>query len=239
MSSYYEILGVGRNATKAEIRKAYRKLAIRWHPDKNPDNKEEARKMFQKIGEAYDVLSDDDKRREYDMSGGRSSGGFSSSGGFNSSGRTSRRPFRTADDIFREFFGGRDPFSSFFEDDGFFGGDPFGRRGSRDMFGGGGSRDPFGGRGFGGGGFFSSGFDSMFDDEVFNSTGSGTRSVSTSTSTVVGPDGVRRTTTTRIVRHADGRVETTRTATEDRGRLEDSRPRRGNTSMRRIGNSRF
>ena len=225
MSSYYEILGVGKNATKAEIRKAYRKLAIRWHPDKNPDNKEEARKMFQKIGEAYDVLSDDDKRREYDMSGGRSSGGF------NSSGRTSsRRPYRTADDIFREFFGGRDPFSSFFEDDGFFGGDPFGRRGSRDQF---------GGRGFGGGGFFSSGFDSMFDDEVFNSTGSGTRSVSTSTSTVVGPDGVRRTTTTRTVRHADGRVETTRTATEDRGRLEDSRPRRGNTSMRRIGNSRF
>ena len=63
--------------------------------------------------------------------------------------------------------------------------------------------------------------------------------VSTSTSTVVGPDGVRRTTTTRTVRHADGRVETTRTATEDRDRLEDSRPRRGNTSMRRIGNSRF
>ena len=232
MSSYYEILGVGKNATKAEIRKAYRKLAIRWHPDKNPDNKEEARKMFQKIGEAYDVLSDVDKRREYDMSGGRSSG-FSSSRRNSSS---SRRPYRTADDIFREFFGGRDPFSSFFEDDGFFGGDPFGRRGfggSRDLFGGGGRR------GFGGGGFFSSGFDSMFDDEVFNSTGPGTRSVSTSTSTVVGPDGVRRTTTTRTVRHADGRVETTRTATEDRDRLEDSRPRRGNTSMRRIGNSRF
>ena len=105
---YYEILGVKKDATEAEIRKAYRKLALKWHPDKNPDNKEEAEEKFKKINEAYSVLSDKNKRNQYDH------GGIHFDfGGFN------------ADDIFKDFFGGKDPFSDFFkfdDDDDFFGG---------------------------------------------------------------------------------------------------------------------
>ena len=65
---YYEILGVERNATKVEIKKAYRKLAMKYHPDKNPGDKE-AEEMFKKINEAYQVLSDDEKRAIYDRYG--------------------------------------------------------------------------------------------------------------------------------------------------------------------------
>jgi len=64
--NYYKILGVSRNASKKEIKKAYRDGALKWHPDKNTDNKEEAEKMFQDIGEAYEVLSDEEKRGKYD-----------------------------------------------------------------------------------------------------------------------------------------------------------------------------
>ena len=63
---YYEVLGVKKEATADEIRKAYKKLAIKWHPDKNPDNKEEAENKFKEISEAYSVLSDPEKRKEYD-----------------------------------------------------------------------------------------------------------------------------------------------------------------------------
>jgi len=59
---YYEVLGVARDANEDEIKKAYRKLAIKWHPDKNPDNKEQAEEMFKRVGEAYEVLSKKDKR---------------------------------------------------------------------------------------------------------------------------------------------------------------------------------
>ena len=105
---YYAILGVKKDATEAEIRKAYRKLALKWHPDKNPNNKEEAEEKFKKINEAYSVLSDKNKRNQYDH------GGIHFDfGGFN------------ADDIFKDFFGGKDPFSDFFkfdDDDDLFGG---------------------------------------------------------------------------------------------------------------------
>ncbi len=66
---YYEILGVSRNATQEEIKEAYRRLARKYHPDMNPDNREEAREKFKEISEAYEVLSDPEKRRLYDMYG--------------------------------------------------------------------------------------------------------------------------------------------------------------------------
>ena len=66
---YYEILGVGRDATKEDIKRAYRKLAKKWHPDMNPDKREEAEERFKEISEAYAVLSDDEKRNLYDRYG--------------------------------------------------------------------------------------------------------------------------------------------------------------------------
>ena len=65
---YYEVLGVDKNATADQIRKAYRKLAIKYHPDKNPDDKD-AEEKFKEAAEAYDVLSDDEKRKKYDQFG--------------------------------------------------------------------------------------------------------------------------------------------------------------------------
>ncbi len=100
-NDYYKILGVNKDASEGEIKKAYRKLALKWHPDKNPNNREEAEEKFKKINEAYSVLSDKNKRRQYDR-GGDFSFDF---GSFN------------ADDIFKDFFGGKDPFSEFFGDD--------------------------------------------------------------------------------------------------------------------------
>ena len=65
---YYKILGVNKNATDAEIKSAFRKLALQYHPDKNPDNPQ-AEEMFKEINEAYQVLSDPEKRRKYDQFG--------------------------------------------------------------------------------------------------------------------------------------------------------------------------
>jgi len=64
--NYYKILDLPRTASKKEIKSAYRKLALKWHPDKNPDNLEEAEKMFADIGEAYEVLSDEEMKAKYD-----------------------------------------------------------------------------------------------------------------------------------------------------------------------------
>ncbi len=73
---YYQVLGIAKNASEADIKKAYRKLALQWHPvfnwkykvlkDKNPDNKAEASERFKEVGEAYAVLSDKEKRAIYD-----------------------------------------------------------------------------------------------------------------------------------------------------------------------------
>ena len=65
--NYYNILEVSKNASQNDIKKAYKKLAIKWHPDKNTDNKNEAEEKFKEISEAYQTLSDDNKRKEYDM----------------------------------------------------------------------------------------------------------------------------------------------------------------------------
>ena len=78
---YYEILGVARSATPEEIKKAYRKLAMQWHPDKNPDKKKESEEKFKEAAEAYSVLSDAGKRSQYDRFGhagvsGPGAGGF-------------------------------------------------------------------------------------------------------------------------------------------------------------------
>ena len=92
---YYEVLGIGREATDAAIKKAYRKLAHRLHPDKNP-NDPTAEERFKEVSQAYDVLSDPEKRRRYDRFG-RAGPGF---GDFRSSGFT-----QNVGDVFSEIFG--------------------------------------------------------------------------------------------------------------------------------------
>ena len=67
--NYYDVLGVAKGSSDGEIKKAYRKLAMKWHPDKNPDIAAEASAKFQEIGEAYDVLSDLEKRAIFDQYG--------------------------------------------------------------------------------------------------------------------------------------------------------------------------
>jgi DnaJ family protein B protein 6 len=112
--NYYEVLGVKEDTTDEEIKRSYKKLAVKWHPDKNQDNKAEAEEKFKSISEAYAVLSDVEKKREYDdlrkYGGGKSDNYFSS---FRN--RAREDPF----DIFNKFFGGRNPF----EDDDFFSSD--------------------------------------------------------------------------------------------------------------------
>ena len=66
MKDYYNILGVNKSSNKEEIKTAYKKLALKYHPDKNIDNKEEAEKKFKEISEAYEILSDDQKKNNYD-----------------------------------------------------------------------------------------------------------------------------------------------------------------------------
>ena len=78
---YYEILGVSKNASSQEIKKAYRKLAIKYHPDKNPGNTT-AEEKFKEAAEAYSVLSDDTKRQKYDQFGHQGIGGSGGFGGF-------------------------------------------------------------------------------------------------------------------------------------------------------------
>jgi|SRR5690554_5932606 len=98
---YYEILGVSKSATEAEIKRAYRKRAIQYHPDKNPGD-DEAEAMFKKAAEAYEVLSDPDKRARYDQFGHQAFEG----GGFGGGGMNMDDIFSQFGDIFGAFGGG-------------------------------------------------------------------------------------------------------------------------------------
>ena len=99
---YYEVLGVARDADDATIKKAYRKLAMKYHPDRNPDNKE-AEEKFKELGEAYEVLSNPDKRAAYDRMGHDAfkNGGMNGAGGGGGFGG-----FSDPMDIFAQMFGG-------------------------------------------------------------------------------------------------------------------------------------
>ncbi|MEQ8879834.1 MAG: molecular chaperone DnaJ [Cyclobacteriaceae bacterium] len=105
---YYDVLGVSKSASKDEIKKAYRKMAIKYHPDKNPDDKESEEK-FKEAAEAYEVLSNDEKRQRYDQYGHQGIGG---AGGFSGGGMNMEDIFSQFGDIFGG--GGGSPFDSFF-----------------------------------------------------------------------------------------------------------------------------
>ncbi|XP_044461602.1 dnaJ homolog subfamily B member 4-like [Mangifera indica] len=119
---YYKILQVDKNATGDDLKKAYRKLAMKWHPDKNPNNKKEAEAKFKQISEAYEVLSDSQKRAVYDQYGEEGLKGQMSPPGEGGPGggatffhtgdgpTTFRFNPRNANDIFAEFFGFSSPF---------------------------------------------------------------------------------------------------------------------------------
>lgn len=107
---YYEVLGVEKNATDEEIKKAYRKMAKKYHPDANPDNKQEAEAKFKEVNEAYETLSDSQKRQMYDQFGHNGpQGGFGGGNGYysySSSGFDGFGDFGDLGDIFSSFFGG-------------------------------------------------------------------------------------------------------------------------------------
>lgn len=206
-ASHYDVLEVSIDATPAEIRKAYRRLAVRYHPDKNPDGAD----MFRRIAEAYETLSDDERRAAYDRGSfstfdppRRRASAYESNGAFEYDSRAFRDPF----DLFRQTFG--DDGGGFFAS-------------SSSSFGGGGlfgafGRDPFFGGG-GGGGVFGR-RRSIFDDDAFGDAedffrgGGGARaswSSSTTTTTTIDANGVRRTRTVKRRTLPDGSVVETET----------------------------
>ncbi|PWA65286.1 hypothetical protein CTI12_AA336110 [Artemisia annua] len=169
---YYKILGVEKGAKDDDLKKAYRKLAMKWHPDKNPNNKKDAEAKFKQISEAYDVLSDPQKRAVYDQYGEEGlKGGVPPPDAANGPGGATYfstggggTPFtfnpRSADDIFAEFFGFRGMGGGGGGGDGMrgtrfssnmFGGDGGGFEHIFSSFGNGGGGSPFGSGGGGSG----------------------------------------------------------------------------------------
>jgi len=103
---YYEILGVSKTASIEEIKSSYRKAALKWHPDRSPENKEEAEHRFRECTEAYSVLSDTQKRQIYDTYGHEGLAGVGTQPDFNGT------IFQDFHDIFGEFFGFEDLFGA-------------------------------------------------------------------------------------------------------------------------------
>jgi molecular chaperone DnaJ len=110
---YYDILCVAKNSSAEEIKKAYRKLAIKYHPDKNPDD-HTAEDKFKEAAEAYEVLSNPEKKQRYDHYGHAGVGGASGGGGYGSGGMNMEDIFSQFGDIFGGGGGGGSPFESFF-----------------------------------------------------------------------------------------------------------------------------
>jgi molecular chaperone DnaJ len=104
---YYEILGLNKDATTEEIKKAYRKLALKYHPDRNSSNKEEAEKKFKEINEANQILSDPEKRSKYDQFGSAEGFGGYDYRDFQGRGFSDQGDFGNFGDIFDSFFGTR------------------------------------------------------------------------------------------------------------------------------------
>jgi len=117
---FYNILGVEKNVTEKELKKAYRKLALKWHPDKAKGNKDYAKKKFQDINDAYEVLNNPEKKKLYDQFGEEglnipAGGGFGQPGSntfFFSSHGGMPGGFTNPEDIFKSFFGTNDPFEA-------------------------------------------------------------------------------------------------------------------------------
>ena len=142
---YYKILGVKRNASKQEIKKAFKKLSLKYHPDKNKDNPKRAKEMFIKIANAYEVLSDDEKRKIYDQYG--EEGVKANEQGGNPGGAHFNFDNMGFEEIFNQFFGGGKGGGARFTFN-MGGGNSGGNRGHSSGFGG--FEDILGGFGFGG-----------------------------------------------------------------------------------------
>lgn len=112
-ASYYDTLNIARNSTDSEIKKSYRSLALKWHPDKNQDNTDEANSHFEAVAEAYDVLSDQGKKAVYDQFGYEGL----RDGVPDQNGETTGYIYEgNSQQIFEKFFGSNNPFASFGND---------------------------------------------------------------------------------------------------------------------------